>query len=105
MKRSTAAVLLVLGMSAPGALAQQAENLAPYFGFDEARIIKVDEDCGPAAVADFNGDGRPDIAVVNNRKSRIELYYLRASQRPTEEMEGSTRQTSCGPTRGTTGNW
>jgi len=26
----------------------------------------------------------PDIAVVNNRKSRIEVYYLRASQRPAD---------------------
>jgi hypothetical protein len=83
---STLAAAALAAFTGP-ALAQPAESLAPYFGFDEARIIKVDDDCGPAIVADFNGDGRPDIAVVNNRKSRIEIYYLRASQRSPEEME------------------
>lgn len=83
MKLPLAALLCCSGL----AMAQPAESLAPYFGFDETRIIKVDDDCGPAVVADFNGDGRPDIAVVNNRKSRIEVYYLRASARPAEEME------------------
>ena len=79
-------LLLALAAAAP-ALAQPPEGLAPYFGFEEPRFIKVDEDCGPAVVADFNGDGRPDLAVVNNRKSRIEMYYLRAAKRTVEEQQ------------------
>jgi hypothetical protein len=80
-----------LGLFANIGAAQPTEGLAPYFGFDEPRFIKVDEDCGPAAVGDFNGDGRPDVAVVNNRKSRIELYYLRATPRSADEVQKSLK--------------
>ncbi|MEX2219172.1 MAG: FG-GAP-like repeat-containing protein [Phycisphaerales bacterium] len=99
MKPFTAALLCsaLAGLCASGTQGQPAESLAPYFGFEEARIIKVDDNCGPAAVGDFNGDGRPDVAVVNNRKSRVEVYYLRASQRPADEMERVFRANELRP--------
>jgi hypothetical protein len=87
MMHSTASAALAIAVLASSLPAQPADPLAPFFGFEESRIIKVDEDCGPVAVADFNGDGRPDIAIVNNRKSRIEIYYLRATPRPPEELD------------------
>lgn len=90
---SAAAGLCLAG----SALAQPAESLAPYFGFGEARYVKVDEECGPAVVADFNGDGRPDLAIVNNRKSRIEIYYLRAAKRTVEEQEKATKVNELPP--------
>jgi len=79
------------------AAGQPAEGLAPYFGFQEPRFVKVDDGCGPTAVGDFNGDGRPDLAVVNNRKSRIELYYLRAAQRTAEEQQREVRVNELPP--------
>jgi hypothetical protein len=72
---------------AANAVAQPEEGLAPYYGFEEMRIIKVDRDPGPVVIGDFNGDGRPDVAIVNNRKSRIEVHYLRAAARPPEELQ------------------
>jgi hypothetical protein len=68
------------------AVAQDAPRTAEFFGFGPTRTIVVDDGCGPAVSADFNGDGRPDIAVVNNRKSRIEIHYLRAAARTEAEM-------------------
>lgn len=62
-------------------------DLASYFGFDAMRTIVVDRGCGPVAVGDFNGDKRPDLAVVNNAKSRIEVYLLRDKEKTPEELE------------------
>lgn len=82
--------------AAPAA-AQPSEGLAPFFGFQEPRFVKVDEECGPTTVGDFNGDGRPDLAVVNNRKSRIELYYLRAARRTIEEQQKALKVNELPP--------
>lgn len=79
------------------AAAQPTEGLAPYFGFQEPRFVKVDDGCGPTVVGDFNGDGRPDLAVVNNRKSRIELYYLRAAKRTVEELQREVKVNELPP--------
>lgn len=90
------ALVLLLAAAAPAA-AQPAEGLAPYFGFEPTRILVSDEECGPAIAADFNGDGLPDLAVVNNRKSRIDLFYLRATQRSESEMSRATRVNELPP--------
>jgi hypothetical protein len=86
-----------LALAASQLSAQPAEGLAPYFGFDDMRIIKIDRNPGPVAIGDFNGDGRPDLAVVNNRKSRIEMYYLRATPRPAEELQRIQRANELPP--------
>jgi hypothetical protein len=46
---------------------------AAYYGFGEMEIIKLDWGIHNLRVVDFNGDGRNDIAVVNNRKAKIEI--------------------------------
>lgn len=64
---------LVLG---PVALANASDpRLADYFGFDQTRVMVVDPGFDPVIIADLNQDGRNDIVVANNRKSRIELLY------------------------------
>lgn len=83
---TAAASLLAASGPARPASAQPAEGLAPYFGFREGRIVVADDGAGPAVAADFNGDGLPDLALVNNRKSRIELFYLRDQPRSDEEL-------------------
>ncbi len=69
------------------ALAQQ--DLAGYFGFDDPRIIVVDDGMGPALAADLDQDGLTDLLVVNDRKSRIEVYRQRRVARTEAEMERS----------------
>ncbi|MBX3385440.1 MAG: VCBS repeat-containing protein [Phycisphaeraceae bacterium] len=80
-----------------GVRAQTGEDLGRFFGFSEARIVVVDDGCGPTAVADFNGDGRPDLAIVNNRKSRIELHLLRAAERTEAEIARRQRANELPP--------
>jgi len=48
-------------------------KLSQYYGFREIEIIKLDPGIQDLRIDDFNGDKRNDIAVVNNRKSGIEL--------------------------------
>jgi len=83
------AIAAALLLAAAGAHAQT--DLADYFGFEGQRIIVVGDDAGPAISADFNADGRPDLAVVNNRKSRIELLLLRDTPRTEEQMRRTAK--------------
>ncbi len=94
--RLLSAALLIAGI-APVAAAQT--SLARYFGFDDPRLIVVDDGMGPAVTADFDGDGRTDIAVMNNRKSRLEVYTQRSSRRTDEEMERDFKVNEFAPTR------
>jgi hypothetical protein len=77
--------------------AQPGGDLAPFFGFAEQRTIVVDDGCGPVISADFNADGRPDLAIVNNAKSRIEIHYLRAEERTPEEAHRAFRANELRP--------
>ncbi len=96
MRPSSIAAAILTNL-AGAALAQPSENLAGYFGFDEPRTIVLDEGCGPAAVGDFNADGRPDLAVANNRKSRIEVHYLRDAARTAEETQRALKANELAP--------
>jgi len=70
-----------------GSAAGQLDNnqLSEYYGFGEIEIIKLNWDIKGLRVADFNGDGRYDIAVVNNRKARIELLIQKEAVGPGEQ--------------------
>jgi len=59
-------------------------DLAAYYGFNEIEIIKLDWGIKGLRVADFNGDGRGDIAVVNDRKAKIELLIQKEAVGPGE---------------------
>lgn len=97
LRRSGLAAFLAVAIASQAGAADDQPSLADYFGFDGQRMIVVDTGCGPLAVADFNASGRPDIAVVNNRKSRIELHTLRAERRPETELRASLQQNELPP--------
>ncbi len=74
-------------------------SLARFFGFDEPRTIVVDENCGPALAADIDSDGKTDLIVVNNAKSRIEIHRQRAAARTDEQMERELKVNELPPSR------
>lgn len=59
------------------AFGAQEMPLARYFGFGPIDILKVEDGISGLTVCDFNGDGLNDIAVINNRQSRIEMFLRR----------------------------
>ena len=67
--------------------AQQADpdDISEYYGFEEIEIVKLDWGIKDLLVADFNGDGRKDIALTNNRRARIELLLQKESMGPGEK--------------------
>ena len=77
-----AAVFAALLSSAAGEL--KPDVLATYYGFGEIEIIKLDWGIKALRTADFNGEGRVDMAVVNNRKARIELLIQKEQIGPGE---------------------
>jgi len=78
--------IVFTGIITAGVKAQQADpnDLSQYYGFREIEIIKSDWGIKDLRVADFNGDGRKDIAIVNNRKARIELLLQKQAIGPGE---------------------
>lgn len=66
-------------------LPANADDISAYYGFDEMEIIKLDRQIKNLRITDFNRDGRGDIAVVNNRKARIELLIQRQDIGPAEK--------------------
>jgi len=69
-------------------IAEQAEpnDISAYYGFREIEIIKLDWGIKDLRIADFNGDGRGDIAVVNNSKAKIELLIQKEAMGPDEPV-------------------
>jgi hypothetical protein len=62
-----------------------ANGLGEYYGFGEMEIIKLDWGIQSLQIADFDGDGRNDIAVANNRKAAIEILLQKDSIGPQDE--------------------
>jgi hypothetical protein len=60
-------------------------GLSEYYGFGEMEIIKLDWGIQSLQIADFDGDGRNDIAVANNRKAAIEILLQKDSIGPQDQ--------------------
>jgi hypothetical protein len=75
------------------ALAQGAAKdagVAGHFGFDGLEVVKVDPNAGPVVSGDFDGDGRDDLLVANNFKSRLELHLQKPNASPDDPVEATT---------------
>ncbi|MHC4432773.1 MAG: FG-GAP repeat domain-containing protein [Planctomycetota bacterium] len=59
-------------------------DISQYYGFEEIETVKLDWGIKDLRIADFNRDGRNDIAIVNNRKARIELLIQKETIGPDE---------------------
>lgn len=62
-----------------------SNGISEYYGFGEMEIIKLDWGISNLQIADFDGDGRNDIAVANNRKAAIEILLQKDSIGPQDE--------------------
>ncbi len=86
-------------LAASAASAQTEPALGSYFGFDPTRIVVVDDGAGPAIAADIDGDGRTDLVVANDAKSRIEVHLQRADRRTDAELERELKTNELPPSR------
>jgi hypothetical protein len=80
---------LLLGLPVMHASAQDSDD-AGHFGFDGLEVVKIDPKAGPMANGDFDGDGRIDLAVANNYKSRIELHLQKPNATPDDPIDVPT---------------
>ena len=81
-KEIIAALLATIIVANVNAQQTNLDDISAYYGFGEIEIIKLDWGIQDLTVADFNGDGRNDIAVVNNTKAKIELLIQKETVGP-----------------------
>ena len=80
--RLTQALLILFLASVNQAGQAGPDDLSQYYGFKEIEIVKLDWGIQDLQIADFNGDGRNDIAIINNRKARIEILIQKEALGP-----------------------
>ncbi|HRH97954.1 MAG TPA: VCBS repeat-containing protein, partial [Prosthecobacter sp.] len=72
-----------------------AEKPALYF--DGPEIVKLDWNTSSPRMGDFNGDGLPDLAIVNSARARIEFLLQRKEGVKPGDPEKSTRADRWNP--------
>ena len=77
-------VVFVSSISSSAVGQNEPNDISAYYGFGEIEIIKLNWHIKGLTIADFNGDGRNDIAIANNRKARIELLIQKEAVGPGE---------------------
>lgn len=62
----------------------EPNELSAYYGFEEMEMVKLDWGIKGLQITDINGDGRDDIIISNNLKSRIEILVQKEDVGPAE---------------------
>src|SRR5262245_39410074 len=73
--RPFAGLLLAIGIGTARLAAGAPSTNTTGFGFTGPEIFPIDNQISQLHVADFDGDGLNDIAVVNNARSKINILY------------------------------
>ena len=84
LKNITTVALIIAGLADVRGQQSDINDISAYYGFGEMEMIKLDWGIKDLRIADFNGDGRNDIAVANNIKAKIELLIQKESVGPAE---------------------
>ncbi len=74
-----------LGLAALCVVAAAASAAEPGLRFTTPEVLKLDWNTRCPRVADFNGDGRPDLAVLNLDRARIE-FLIQGEHGPVEAL-------------------
>ena len=77
-------VFLTSAVFAASGESVDSNDLSAYYGFGEIEIIKLEWGISGLQIIDLNGDDLNDIAVVNNRKAKIEVLLQRETPGPGE---------------------
>ena len=71
---------LMVALICAGNFLSHAETNASRFGFSGPEIFPIDNQIGLLHEADLNGDGKIDLVLVNNSRSKINLLYNRTGE-------------------------
>ena len=88
------AVLMLGGVLAPHPASAQDEEgypLAGYYGFLPVEVTKIDTRAHSVVAGDFNHDTLPDLAIVDNGHSRIDLLLQRAKPQAAKAADKNDR--------------
>lgn len=67
--------IFIFSLIGAGTFSVRAETNVSRFGFSGPEIFPIDSQIGQLHAADLDGDGRPDLILVNNSRSKINLLY------------------------------
>jgi len=71
---------LLGGLITASLTAHAEEELSSQFGFEGLEIYKISFRSGNLLAGDFNHDGKQDVLVIDNSKSRIDLFQQRGPE-------------------------
>ncbi|WPJ96898.1 VCBS repeat-containing protein [Coraliomargarita algicola] len=96
MRKCHTICALLWGSCVGNALA--AETAALPLGFGEPQVIKLDWSTRALQVNDLDGDGRLDLALINNDSAQIELLYQRHDEESRTESKRRFQRDRWEPT-------